>query len=102
MDPQIETALVGQGGIDLGDYLPHPGEPDKERLPSMQDNLDIPQIVPGDMLGDALGGLRDHFFRHCSGLVPPALVRTFIHIAMITGQIASAMNLDYELTQRNQ
>jgi hypothetical protein len=73
----------------------------KQRLSAMQDNGHAQYLVAADVLADAcrstLGGLA----RHPARTVPPGLISHLVHIAVVTRQIASAVNLDDELAEGN-
>src|SRR5882672_901245 len=66
----------------------------------MQDQRYLPQFVGARVLTDAQGGrLRDvcgHPFR----LTAPGLVRHFVHVAIVTGKITAAVDLDDEFSER--
>ena len=102
MDPQIETALARQGGMELADDRAHAAEPGEQWLSPVQDNLNVVYVVVGSVVCDAPGSLSNHLVRHRHGLRAPTLIRALVHIAMVAGQIATAMNLYDELLDRNQ
>ena len=53
------------------------------------------------MFADPGGRVPDYFVRHPARPVPPRLISHFIHIAVITGQIASTVDLNDEFPERN-
>ena len=66
---------------------------EQQRLSAMEHHRDTGKRVHLGVLADPPGGLRDRFLRHDLGLMPPALVRVLIDVAMITGEIAAAAYL---------
>lgn len=73
----------------------------EERLPAVQYQRDAREPVrPGVLpypLGRALGNLRGH----PPGPTTPGLVGHLIHIAVVAGQVAPAVDLNYEITEGN-
>ena len=67
----------------------------------MQDNLHPFERMRSRMFGDAFCRPRDYLIRDYLGAPAPALVGGRIDIAMITREIATAVYLEYELTERN-
>jgi hypothetical protein len=86
----------------LADDPAHSGGSGEQRLPAVQDDLHVPDIMLGNMFRDSLRGLGDYLSGHYLGPCAPALIRTLIDVAMITGQITSAVYLHHELTQRRE
>lgn len=54
------------------------------------------------MLGQALSSPEDDIIRDCSRPGSPALICMFIDIAMVTGKIASAVDLENDFAERDQ
>lgn len=54
------------------------------------------------MLGQSLSSPEDDIIRDCSGLGSPTLICMFIDIAMVTGKITPAVNLENDFAERDQ
>ena len=65
----------------------------------MQDDLHRTDPAPGRVLGDALRAAPRHFVRYDLRLAAPALIGRFIHIAVVTSEVATATYLQHELIQ---
>jgi hypothetical protein len=76
VDAQIETALARQGRAERADDRAHPAGRHEQRLAPVEDER--PRTVP------------------------PALVWPLVDVAVITGEITPAVDIEYELPDRNQ
>ena len=63
----------------------------------MENERDPAQLVPVDVLGNTAGDLVDDRARHMTRTRPPALVRHFVHVTVVAGEIAAAVDLEDEL-----
>ncbi len=97
MNPQIEMAHAKERRVKLDDNFPHPVHPGQQGLSPVQDDPGGPDAVPARVLSNSLGRLRNNLARHDHGLITPALVGRFVHIAMIAGQITATVYFDHEL-----
>jgi hypothetical protein len=52
-----------------------------------------------DVLANAHRGQRGDLSRHPAGAIPPGLIGHLVHVAVVTGKITSAVNLDDKLTE---
>src|ERR1700742_4891077 len=84
----------------LGDYRAQPCYARQQRLAPVQHDLDRAQAVLRSVLSDPPCRLPQHFIRDGLRAPPPALISRFVHVAVITGKITTAMNLEDELIQR--
>ncbi len=101
MDPGIQAAYASQCRLKLGNDTPQPLGAREQRLTPVQDHLHGAQRVRARMLADAPCRPGYHRVRHDHGLPAPALVGGLVDVAVITRQIAPAMNLQHELAQRD-
>src|SRR6201999_2227897 len=68
--------------------------------PAVQDDANFGKTVVSRVLGNALRRLGDRLRRDHQGTAAPALVGVLIDVAMITGQVAPAVDLEDELPER--
>lgn len=85
----------------LSNDLPHPVHPGQQGFSPVQDDLNGTDAVRGRVLGDTVRTPRNHVIRHDHRPATPALVGSFIYVAVITGKIATTMYFNYKLIQRN-
>jgi hypothetical protein len=83
-----------------GDDREQPVQPGEQRLPAMEDQSHLGQLVCADMLGDPAGGCPVHLGRHDGWAVPPTLVRHRVDVAVVTGEVAPLVHLQDELAER--
>jgi hypothetical protein len=98
MDPQVKITDAVQRRPQRGDDLPQPDRPGQQWLPAVQDDLHGWQRVSGRVISDAPRRLRGHLWRDDQRPPAPALVGGLIHIAVITHQITTAVNLQNNLS----
>jgi hypothetical protein len=72
----------------------------QQRLAAVSDDPHSGEPAGTGVLGDAAGGLPGHGVRGRGRAAAPALVRTFVDIAVIARQITAAVNFEDELRQR--
>jgi hypothetical protein len=89
---QGHVHLGGYGGAEHADEAGQPLRPREQRLAAVQDDIDARQAVPLRVLGNARDGLSDHRPAHPPWLLPPALIRHFIHVAVRARQITATMD----------
>ena len=67
----------------------------------MKDQPDIRDAVGTGVLADTRRRCLRDLVRHLPGLVSPALVSHFEHVAVVAGQVTAAVDLDNELPERD-
>jgi hypothetical protein len=97
VDPQVKMAYRLQRRPEFRNDPPQPGAAGQQGLPAVQDNLHGAESAGIRVLSDALRGPRDHLIGDGHGTAAPALIRSFVDITMITGEITPAMHLYDEL-----
>ena len=63
----------------------------------MQDNFNPAQFMGLSVFGDASGRLGDYVGRNAFRTAAPTLISAFVHIKVITGEIAPTVHFEYEL-----
>ena len=102
MNPQVQLTDAVESRTKFGDDPAHPVYAGQQGFSPMKDDLHGADSMPGRMLGDALGAVPHYFVRYDLRPAEPALVGSFIHIAVITGEVTSATYLQHELMQRHE
>lgn len=90
---EAELDDVVQDGAERADQLVQALDAEEERFASVEGEAHRGYRVPLHVLRDALRDLFRDGRTHGPGFRPPALVRVLVHIAVVAGQIAGAVDL---------
>ena len=101
VDPQVQVAQAIQCFTEFGHDPAQPGRASEQRFSAVQYDLHGGQCMRGHMIRDAPRRVRDHLIGDDRRPPAPALVSRLVDIAMITGQITAAVDLQDDLAQRN-
>jgi hypothetical protein len=78
---------------------PEAGMAHEQRFPTVEDHVDCFQAVVAGVFEDSYSDLPDEILGHCLRLPFPALVSHRVHVAVCAGKVASAVDLQQELTE---
>lgn len=73
---------------------------DEQRLAAGEDQADLWYLELCGVVADHEAGVVEDLIRHGSGLVFPALIGHLVDVAVVTGEIATAVDLHDELSER--
>jgi hypothetical protein len=72
----------------------------EQRLAPVQDDRDPPQRVRGAVFCDAVDDARGRLLAQRKGSAAPRLVGVFVDVAVVAGQVTSAVQLQHVLPER--
>lgn len=101
LDARPHGYRVADSGVHGSEDVPDRVRPSKQWFAAMQNQGYLAQAVRVDVLADSHGRPLGNRFGHPFWLITPGLIGHFVHIAIIAGKIASAVNLDDELAERH-
>ncbi len=102
VDPEVQLSDAVQGRTEL---LADPSQsrgPRQERFPAVQDHCDGGERVCRRVLGQTPGGPGNRLVGDDLGSGQPALIRVFVDIAVVAGEIAPAVHFEDEFAEGDQ